>query len=473
MPSVTHLAPLVRKHVSNKSMSTILQDFFDTISITKNHSCDNDCVLYELNLDFNKIKEPDVGLLRNYCEKTGEKFNDDILNFEQTLFRDTVFKIGLCNHGILMIKLLDVDNVLYQQQAHLKLILSALEFKIKNIEALYDANQLTTIEDLNIKPRARGFTYFEEDSEKIKAKFLSDLKKQNKTEIEGIVEGFSIVPSFVGKLDFAKSFFKLEKIFTASFYKVMYADSKCTLLDLDKTAIGDHIYDLIQMCEVEKQCFIDSIKLKNEPAQNAVNIDESDPFEILHFIFMDIVGFGKTKHTTTWQLKMIRILSEIVNEWFVENQMEDNSYILNTTGDGMVIGFKKERRYPYELAIHIQRKFQLYNRDLTEDKQIHVRIGLHTGDVILTKNINNAVDFTGSGVILAQRIMDCGDAGHILASEHFAISLLGRADEYKGTMRKINQEYYSKHGENLIIYNVYKENEFGNQESPSPKNKPN
>jgi class 3 adenylate cyclase len=144
-----------------------------------------------------------------------------------------------------------------------------------------------------------------------------------------------------------------------------------------------------------------------------------------HFIFMDIVGFSSPGISAEDQARMISSLNKFVQESDIIQKSDRQSLIIRSTGDGMVIGFPDSKESPCLLAIELQRKLRRLKRYRSIDRQkwLGTRIGLHSGDVYPVKDVNGVDDVCGPGIILAQRVMDFGDAGHILASDKFADDL--------------------------------------------------
>src|SRR5438034_4091241 len=126
------------------------------------------------------------------------------------------------------------------------------------------------------------------------------------------------------------------------------------------------------------------------------------------------------------------------------------------TGDGMALLFFHSPEEPVRCALEISRSLQGHSR-------IHVRMGVHSGPVNPVKDVNDETNIAGSGINVAQRVLDCGDAGHILLSGHVAEDLT----EYRHWQPYLEDlgECEVKHGLRLHIFNLYKDN-LGNPQVP-------
>jgi adenylate/guanylate cyclase family protein len=140
--------------------------------------------------------------------------------------------------------------------------------------------------------------------------------------------------------------------------------------------------------------------------------------------------------------------------------------IILPTGDGMAIGFLMNPELPLQLSIQLHHKLRLFNAKKTIDKAMSVRIGLSSGPVFVVTDINNNQNVWGPGIILARRVMDLGDSGHILLSENMAETLMNLKDEYREIIRPVSTGYKIKHGQLLKLYSAYSQ-DFGNPAVPA------
>ncbi|MBT7096760.1 CHAT domain-containing protein, partial [Candidatus Poribacteria bacterium] len=179
--------------------------------------------------------------------------------------------------------------------------------------------------------------------------------------------------------------------------------------------------------------------------------------EVGHFLFMDIVGFSRESNTR--QQALHETLTAIVHstEAYTHAVAHDRLVAL-PTGDGMVLAFLRTVQAPVRCAVEIADKIRANHPD------VQLRMGVHQGPVYHTVDINKAGNVTGDGINIAQRVMDCGDAGHILVSADAAAVLL-RLDEWENDLHDIG-EFEVKHGERLQLYNLYRD-DVGNRATPA------
>src|SRR3954462_11801301 len=144
-------------------------------------------------------------------------------------------------------------------------------------------------------------------------------------------------------------------------------------------------------------------------------------FEIGHVLFIDIVGYSKL--LITEQSEQIQKLREIVRgtEQFRSAEAEGKLLRL-ATGDGGALVFRTSPEAPVKCAIEITKELQRHPGS-KEKPQLRLRMGVHSGPVNEITDLNEQANIAGAGINIAQRIMDCGDAGHILISKHVAEDL--------------------------------------------------
>jgi len=177
--------------------------------------------------------------------------------------------------------------------------------------------------------------------------------------------------------------------------------------------------------------------------------------EIGHVLFIDIVGYSKLLITD--QSERLQKLKEIVwaTEQFQQAQAEGKLLRL-PTGDGGALVFRNNVESPVLCAMAI-------GKELKRHPEIHVRMGIHSGPVNEITDLNAQANIAGAGINFAQRVMDCGDAGHILLSQHVADDL----EHYPRWQPYLHSlgECEVKHGVRLNMTNLYSE-EFGNPKLP-------
>ena len=177
--------------------------------------------------------------------------------------------------------------------------------------------------------------------------------------------------------------------------------------------------------------------------------------EIGHVLFIDIVGYSKLLMNE--QSEQIRKLKEIVraNEQVRTAEAEGKLQRL-PTGDGGALVFRNSPEVPVLCAIEI-------SKELKKHPDVHVRMGIHSGPVNEVIDLNEQSNLAGAGINTAQRVMDCGDAGHILLSRHLADDLkhYGRWRPY---LHEVGEREV-KHGEVISIVNFY-DDKVGNPTPP-------
>ena len=138
-------------------------------------------------------------------------------------------------------------------------------------------------------------------------------------------------------------------------------------------------------------------------------------FEIGHVLFIDIVGYSKLLITD--QSELLQKLKEIVRGTEQFRLAEAEGKLLRLpTGDGGALVFRNNPEAPVLCAMEIAQA-------LKSHPQLHVRMGIHSGPVNEVTDLNEQANVAGAGINMAQRVMDCGDAGHILLSKHVADDL--------------------------------------------------
>jgi adenylate cyclase len=178
-------------------------------------------------------------------------------------------------------------------------------------------------------------------------------------------------------------------------------------------------------------------------------------FEIGHVLFIDIVGYSKL--LINEQSEQIQKLKEIVRgtEQFRLAKAEGTLLRL-PTGDGGALVFRNSPEAPLLCALQIA-------KDLKAHLELQVRMGIHSGPVNEVNDLNEQANIAGAGINIAQRVMDCGDAGHILLSSHVADDLKHYA-RWRPYLHEIG-ECKVKHGEIISLVNFYTE-ELGNPQRP-------
>jgi class 3 adenylate cyclase len=179
------------------------------------------------------------------------------------------------------------------------------------------------------------------------------------------------------------------------------------------------------------------------------------PLEIAHVLFMDIVAYSRLPMEE--QTRLLGLLQKIVRDTAdVSRALKRRQLLLLPTGDGMALVFFGDPEAPARCALEI-------SRVLKEHPDLSLRMGLHTGPVQRLQDVNASRNVAGGGINTAQRVMDCGDAGHILVSKSVA-DVLGQMNSWNGKLQDLG-EAEVKHGVRVHLYSLYTA-EVGNRELP-------
>jgi TolB-like protein/class 3 adenylate cyclase/Tfp pilus assembly protein PilF len=187
----------------------------------------------------------------------------------------------------------------------------------------------------------------------------------------------------------------------------------------------------------------------------STEIKKEIQLEIAHVLFIDIVGYSKL--AVNEQRALIERLNDIVRVTDEFQAAETTGRLIKIpTGDGMALVFYHSPEAPVDCALEI-------SRALKNDPELRLRIGVHSGPVSGVIDLNGKANVAGAGINMAQRVMDCGDAGHILVSKRVADDL----EHYPHWRPHLHDlgETEVKHGIRLSIVNLYTE-ELGNAAMP-------
>ncbi|PYK23550.1 MAG: hypothetical protein DME52_12320 [Verrucomicrobia bacterium] len=177
--------------------------------------------------------------------------------------------------------------------------------------------------------------------------------------------------------------------------------------------------------------------------------------EIAHLLLIDVVGYSKL--LVNEQIEVLQTLNQIVRATECFRAAEASDKLIRVpTGDGMALLFFRSPEEPVRCALEI-------SRALRGHAQFQVRMGVHCGPVNRVADVNDKTNIAGSGINVAQRVLDCGDAGHILLSAHIAEDLV-HYRHWQPYLHDIGQ-CEVKHGLRLHLFNLYKDN-LGNRQIP-------
>jgi Adenylate cyclase, family 3 (some proteins contain HAMP domain) len=178
--------------------------------------------------------------------------------------------------------------------------------------------------------------------------------------------------------------------------------------------------------------------------------------EIAHVLFIDIVGYSKL--LTEEQSEALQDLNQIVrNTEAVREAGAAGHLIILPTGDGMALVFTGSVERPAECALEV-------SQALRAQPSLPVRMGIHSGPVHQVRDANARENISGVGINIARRVMDCGDANHILVSKRFADDLA----QHRRWQRYLHElgDVEVKHGVVVSLVNLYAET-IGNPAPPA------
>jgi TolB-like protein/class 3 adenylate cyclase/Tfp pilus assembly protein PilF len=187
----------------------------------------------------------------------------------------------------------------------------------------------------------------------------------------------------------------------------------------------------------------------------SAEIKKEIQLEIAHVLFIDIVGYSKLsindQHAAVEELNRIVRASEEFQRAEAVNRL-----IRIPTGDGMVLVFYTNPEAPAQCAVEV-------SCALKEQPRLQVRMGIHSGPISGVVDVNERANLAGAGINMAKRVMDCGDAGHILLSKHVAEDL----EEYEKWRPFLHDlgTCEAKHGVRVSVVNLY-DDQVGNAKRP-------
>ena len=187
----------------------------------------------------------------------------------------------------------------------------------------------------------------------------------------------------------------------------------------------------------------------------AAEIKKEIQLEIAHVLFIDIVGYSKL--SINEQHAAVEELNEVVRASEQYQRAEAANRLLKiSTGDGIALVFYTSPEAPVQCAVEI-------SRSLKERPRLQLRMGIHSGPVSGVVDLNERANLAGAGINMAQRVMDCGDAGHILLSKRVAEDL-EQYDKWRPLLHDLGS-CEVKHGVRVSVVNLYGD-QFGNAKLP-------
>ncbi len=178
--------------------------------------------------------------------------------------------------------------------------------------------------------------------------------------------------------------------------------------------------------------------------------------EIAHVLFIDVVGYSNL--LVDEQTETLQLLNQIVRGMAEFRTAEEKGELVRLpTGDGMALVFLTKPEAPVQCALEMSKAIKSY-------PELQLRMGIHSGSVSQVSDVNDRSNVTGAGINMAQRVMDCGDAGHILLSQRVAEDLA----QYRQWQSRLHDlgECEVKHGVRVHVFNLYTD-EVGNRDVPA------
>src|SRR5438067_2293416 len=178
--------------------------------------------------------------------------------------------------------------------------------------------------------------------------------------------------------------------------------------------------------------------------------------EIAHVLFMHIVVYSKL--SINEQRAAVDELTRIVRSTEQFQKADASERLIKiATGDGMALVFYASPEAPVRCAMELSRALQDHPR-------LRLRMGIHSGPVSGVVDVTGRTNLAGAGLNMAQRVMDCGDAGHILLSKH-VVEDLAEYEEWRPLLHDLGT-CEVKHGVKLAVVNLYGD-EVGRRELPT------
>src|SRR5438552_18476150 len=174
--------------------------------------------------------------------------------------------------------------------------------------------------------------------------------------------------------------------------------------------------------------------------------------QIGHVLFIDPVGYSKL--LIEEQTERLRQITDILVATEQVREATNEQLVRLPTGDGMALVFRNSAEEPARCALEITEALHK-EPGSKENPQLQLRMGVHSGPVSEVTDVSGRTNITGGGINMAQRVMDCGDAGHILMSQHVADDLI-QYRQWAPRLRDLG-ECQVKHGVRLHLVNLYAE----------------
>lgn len=175
--------------------------------------------------------------------------------------------------------------------------------------------------------------------------------------------------------------------------------------------------------------------------------EQAPNFEMATVLFLDIVGYSL--RSIDEETELLTVLQQAVRETSEYQAASANKELISLpTGDGMALVFLRDPMCPVRCAIEIATSLRTH-------REFKVRMGLNTGPVRRHADIKEEINIVGGGINIAQRVMDCGDGGHILLS-HSIAEVLQQARGWKRSLQDLGMQEV-KHGVKVHLYNLVRD----------------
>jgi len=210
-------------------------------------------------------------------------------------------------------------------------------------------------------------------------------------------------------------------------------------------------YEMLSCCSTD---FINS--LMHTLKGNDIAAPEKVETKIYHWFFSDIVAGSNPSIPTKAQVQKIIALNELISRTKAFKERDPSTTIILPTGDGMAIGFGDSPEKPILLSIEIYKSLVQYNQSRRGNDKLLLRIGIESGPVYFVKDLEGKDNVWGPGIIVTRRVMDlCGDM-QIFAATRIAEELVRISPKYKEMLHFV-ENYETRYGEKIQLYNVYGE----------------
>src|SRR5436190_4335657 len=187
----------------------------------------------------------------------------------------------------------------------------------------------------------------------------------------------------------------------------------------------------------------------------SADVKKEIQLEIAHVLFIDIVGYSKLSIND--QHAAVEELNQVVRASDQFQKAEATERLIKiATGDGMALVFYTSPEAPVRCAMEL-------SRALRDHPRLRLRIGLHSGPVSGVVDVTGHANLTGAGLNMANRVMNCGDTGHILLSKHLAEDLEGY-EQWRPLLHDLGS-CEVKHGVRVSVVNLY-DDQVGNPQLP-------